>query len=92
MRNLLALCLTLVAAVAQTYEDPKAAAYYAEHKGFFRFATPADLPRDLVWHDGSGQQEFADPRAVRGGVLRQFVMSTPPTLRRVRAWRWPRAG
>jgi microcin C transport system substrate-binding protein len=83
MRNLLALCLTLVAAVAQTYEDPKAAAYYAEHKGFFRFATPADLPRDLVWHDGSGQQEFADPRAVRGGVLRQFVMSTPPTLRRV---------
>ena len=83
MRNLLALCLTLVAAVAQTYEDPKAAAYYAEHKDFFRFATPADLPKDLVWQDGAAQKEFADPRAVRGGVLRQFTMSTPPTLRRV---------
>ena len=83
MRHLLALCLTLVAAVAQTYEDPKAAAYYAEHKDFFRFATPADLPKDLVWQDGAAQKEFADPRAVRGGVLRQFTMSTPPTLRRV---------
>jgi len=83
MRNLLALCLTLVATVAQTYEDPKAAAYYAEHKDFFRFATPADLPKDLVWQDGAAQKEFADPRAVRGGVLRQFTMSTPPTLRRV---------
>ncbi|MEK0438916.1 MAG: hypothetical protein RLZZ233_1887, partial [Verrucomicrobiota bacterium] len=38
---------------------------------------------DLVWKDGSEQKEFADPRAVRGGVLRQFMASTPPTLRRV---------
>ena len=83
MRTFLALCLAWVSAAAQTYEDPKAAAFYAEHKDFFRFATPADLPKDLVWRDGAEQKEFADPRAVRGGVLRQFTASTPPTLRRV---------
>jgi microcin C transport system substrate-binding protein len=83
MRTLLALLLALTSASAQTYEDPKAAAYYAEHQDFFRFATPADLPKDLVWHDGSEQKEFADPRAVRGGTLRQFTTGTPPTLRRV---------
>jgi len=83
MRTFLALCLAWVSAAAQTYEDPKAAAFYAEHKDFFRFATPADLPKDLVWRDGAEQKEFADPRAVRGGVLRQFTSSTPPTLRRV---------
>ena len=83
MRFLLALLCLVGAARAETYQDPKAAAFYAEHADFFRFAKPADLPKDLVWHDGSAQPEFADPRAVRGGVLRQFVMSTPPTLRRV---------
>ena len=83
MRTLLALLFVLTTASAQTYEDPKAAAYYAEHKDFFRHATLADLPKDLVWHDGSEQKEFADPRAMRGGTLRQFTGSTPPTLRRV---------
>ena len=83
MRFLLALLCLVGAAHAETYQDPKAAAFYAEHPDFFRFAKPADLPKGLVWHDGSAQPEFADPRAVRGGVLRQFTTSTPPTLRRV---------
>ncbi len=83
MRTLLAFLFVLTTASAQTYSDPKAAAYYAEHKDFFHFATPADLPKDLVWQDGSAQKEFADSRAVRGGTLRQFTGSTPPTLRRV---------
>ena len=83
MRTLLALLFVLTTASAQTYSDPKAAAYYAEHKDFFHFATPADLPKDLVWQDGAAQKEFADSRAVRGGTLRQFTGSTPPTLRRV---------
>jgi microcin C transport system substrate-binding protein len=83
MRTLLAFLFVLTNALAQTYADPKAAAYYAEHKEFFHFAKPTDLPKDLVWHDGSDQKEFADPRAVRGGTLRQFTGSTPPTLRRV---------
>lgn len=83
MKTLCACLFALTLAGAETYQDPKAAAYYAEHKDFFRFATPADLPKDLVWQDGQGQAEFADVRAVRGGTLRQFAMSTPPTLRRV---------
>ena len=83
MRFFLALLCLVSSALAETYQDPKAAAFYAEHPDFFRFAKPADLPKDLVWQDGSEQKEFADPRAVRGGVLRQFTTSTPPTLRRV---------
>ena len=83
MRILLACLCLLGIARAETYQDPKAAAFYAAHPDFFRFATPADLPKDLVWRDGTEQAEFADPRAVRGGVLRQFIMGTPPTLRRV---------
>jgi microcin C transport system substrate-binding protein len=68
---------------AETYQDPKAKAFYEAHPDFFRFAKPGDLPKDLAWKDGSEQKEFADPRAVCGGVLRQFMSSTPPTLRRV---------
>ena len=83
MRFFLALLCLVGSVRAETYQDPKAAAFYAEHPDFFRFAKPADLPKDLVWQDGSAQPEFADPRAVRGGVLRQFTTSTPPTLRRV---------
>ena len=83
MKALFAFLFVLTTASAQTFEDPKAAAYFAEHKDFFHYATPADLPKDLVWHDGSEQKEFADSRAVRGGTLRQFTPSTPPTLRRV---------
>lgn len=83
MRTLCALLFALAVAQAETFQDPNAAKYYAEHKEFFRFATPAELPKDLTWHDGSGQKEFADPRALRGGILRQFTPSTPPTLRRV---------
>jgi microcin C transport system substrate-binding protein len=83
MRFVLALLCLVGCAHAETYQDPKAAAFYAEHPDFFRFAKPADLPKDLVWQDGAAQPEFADPRAVRGGVLRQFTTSTPPTLRRV---------
>jgi microcin C transport system substrate-binding protein len=83
MRFLLTLLCLVGLVRAETYQDPKAKAFYEAHPDFFRFAKPADLPKDLVWKDGSEQKEFADPRAVRGGVLRQFMASTPPTLRRV---------
>ena len=44
MRFLLALLCLVGAAHAETYQDPRAAAFYAEHPDFFRFAKPADLP------------------------------------------------
>ena len=83
MRFLFALLCLVGLVRAETYQDPKAKAFYEAHPDFFRFAKPTDLPKDLAWKDGSEQKEFADPRAVRGGVLRQFMASTPPTLRRV---------
>lgn len=85
MRRLLILLLACAGAHAETFRDPKAAAYYAGHPDFFVFASPTDLPKDLVWADGATEPEFADPRAVRGGTLRQFTTATPPTLRRVGA-------
>ena len=48
---------------------PEAQAYYKAHPDFFIFATPADLPKDLVWQDGHDVPEFADPAAKRGGTL-----------------------
>ena len=83
MKILLTFFGLMALAHGATYQDPKAAAYYAEHPDFFHFATPADLPKDLVWHDGAEQNEFASTKALRGGTLRQFTPSTPPTLRRV---------
>ena len=82
---LLAGCLALASAYAETFRDPRAAEFYKQHPEFFRFAQPADLPKDLDWKDGSDQQEFADPRALRGGTLHQMIITTPPTLRRVGA-------
>ena len=55
---------------AETYQDPHARKFYADHPEFFHFAQPGDLPKGLVWQDGGGQKEFADPRATRGGTLR----------------------
>jgi hypothetical protein len=83
MRLLLLFLLTQTGlAAAETYQDPNARKFYADHPEFFHFAKPTDLPPGLVWKDGAEQKEFADPRAVRGGVLRQGVITSPPTLRR----------
>ncbi len=83
MTRLLALLLAGACAAADVPKDERAEAFYRSLPDFFRFAQPSDLPRDLVWKDGAEQREFADPAAVRGGALRLFTPSTPPTLRRV---------
>jgi len=75
-------CWSLLPA-AEVFQDPRAEAFYQQHPEFFHFAKPQDLPTNLQWQDGSQEAEFADPQAVRGGVLHQFIPSTPPTLRRV---------
>lgn len=48
---------------------------------FFTFAKIEDLPRDLTWEDGSAEPEIGDPAAKKGGTLRQYILSFPPTLR-----------
>jgi len=60
---------------------PEATAYYQAHPDFFHFATPADLPADLVWHDGHDVPEFAAPEAKRGGTLHGWIDDFPRTLR-----------
>ncbi|MGH7995661.1 MAG: extracellular solute-binding protein [Opitutaceae bacterium] len=60
---------------------PVAEAYYRAHPGFFHFKTLADLPKNLVWHDGRGVPEFADPAAKRGGTLHASIPDFPVTLR-----------
>lgn len=83
MTRLLAILLACACAAADVPKDVRAEAFYRSLPEFFRFARPSDLPADLRWKDGSEQKEFADPAAVRGGTLRLFTTSTPPTLRRV---------
>lgn len=60
---------------------PEAEAYYKAHPKFFTFATPADLPKDLVWQDGHEVPLFASPDAVSGGTLRGSIDDFPRTLR-----------
>jgi microcin C transport system substrate-binding protein len=56
-------------------------AYYKSKPTFFIFATPADLPKDLAWENGSDEKPFGDPRALRGGTVNGFMLAWPPTLR-----------
>jgi|694.fasta_scaffold67587_2 microcin C transport system substrate-binding protein len=48
---------------------------------YFRFSKPEDIPADLIWEDGMEHEEIGDPRAIKGGTFRQFMMAFPPTLR-----------
>ncbi|MDR2981184.1 MAG: ABC transporter substrate-binding protein [Puniceicoccales bacterium] len=65
------------------YQSPEAAAYYKAHPDFFHFATPADLPKDLIWETNDTDTEFSDPQAKLGGVFNFAFPVFPPTLRRV---------
>ena len=61
----------------------EAKAYYAAHPDFFHFKTPADLPANLAWENGSELPEFADPAAKKGGTLNYYIPDFPRTLRTV---------
>ncbi len=52
-----------------------------EFEKFFQFKTPADLPEDLVWENGSDLPEFASPDAKQGGTLYGALADFPRTLR-----------
>lgn len=58
-----------------------AEAYYAEHPEFFTFASPEELPEEIEWYDASDLPEFASPDAKRGGILFDWQLSYPRTLR-----------
>lgn len=50
---------------------------------FYQFKTPADIPVDLKWEDGSDLPEFADLNAKKGGTFNYFIQDFPRTLRTV---------
>ncbi len=58
-------------------------AYYREHSDFFVFATPEDLPGDLVWEDGMDQPDLGFPEAKKGGTAQFGLEDFPRTLRTV---------
>ena len=56
-------------------------AYYAANPEFFSFKTPADLPADLEWEDGSHLPEIGSPNAKKGGTQYRTLQDFPRTLR-----------
>ncbi|MEE4362153.1 MAG: hypothetical protein V2I63_11605, partial [Pseudomonadales bacterium] len=54
-----------------------------EFEPFFVTATPAEIPADLTWEDGSQLPEFSAPDARKGGTLQGAIQDFPRTLRRV---------
>jgi len=56
-------------------------AAYAAEPDFYRFATPEDLPADLVWEDGMDQPEIGSPEATKGGTQYVALPDFPRTLR-----------
>jgi len=55
--------------------------YYAAHPDLFTFATPADIPTDLVWEDGMDEPPIGSPDAKKGGTFYYYIEDFPPTLR-----------
>jgi microcin C transport system substrate-binding protein len=54
-----------------------------EQRDFYVFKTPADLPSNLTWQDGSDLPEFADPNAKKGGTFNFLIQDFPRTLRTI---------
>lgn len=77
----LSLCLALLACSSEQETSLVPAKLPQDLQPYPVSATP--LPAELVWQTNDSDPEFADPRAVRGGTLRESVPSFPLTLRLV---------
>ena len=67
--------------ITQQEIDERAAA--GEFEKFFQFKTPADIPADLNWEDGSDLPDIGSPQAQKGGTLYGGLTDFPRTLRLV---------
>jgi len=52
-----------------------------DHGDYFQFHEADALPAGLVWEDGQDQPEIGDTAAKKGGTMRYFINSFPPTIR-----------
>jgi microcin C transport system substrate-binding protein len=48
---------------------------------YFTFAKIENLPTDLRWENGQEEPELGDPKAKKGGTMRNYMLAFPPTLR-----------
>ncbi len=49
---------------------------------YIKFKPPTELPQDLKWEDGADNPEIGDPKAKKGGLIRQWMAgSFPATFR-----------
>jgi microcin C transport system substrate-binding protein len=55
----------------------------AEESHFYHFASPSDIPADLIWEDGLSHPEIGSPSALKGGTLTLGIRQYPPTFRHV---------
>ena len=63
--------------------EPDVMKFYRQNSDNFRVATPADIPPNLEWQDGSDLKEFASTNAVKGGTFFEYMADYPRTLRYV---------
>jgi len=55
--------------------------FYAANPELITFATPEDLPNDLIWEDGMDLPDIGSPEAKKGGTYYDWLEDFPPTLR-----------
>ena len=85
----LGLVLLLVPACSPRTDDrfppydnaAEAAAFYQSLPEFFRTFPLTALPSDLAWETGLDLPEIGSDEAVKGGKIRWFMTSFPPTIR-----------
>ena len=49
----------------------------------FSFAQSSSLPSDLKWETNNTAPIWAEPKALKGGVFTEFMLTFPPTLRTI---------
>ena len=69
------------AAKAELEKELEKVRLHLQQPELFTFATPTDLPADLVWQDGMDEPEIGDPAAQKGGTFTGYIPSFPPTVR-----------
>ena len=57
--------------------------FYQKHPDCFSISSLEDLPQDLEWKDGSEEEEFASPKAKKGGTWEVYMRDFPRTLRTI---------
>ncbi|MEC7402029.1 MAG: ABC transporter substrate-binding protein, partial [Verrucomicrobiota bacterium] len=57
--------------------------FYKDNSDCFIISSPDKIPTDLIWKDGSDEEEFASPKAKRGGVWNAYMRDFPRTLRTI---------